>query len=274
MFKIGEFSKISRVPAKTLRYYDEIGLLSPADVDKFTGYRYYSVQQLPRLNRILALKDLGLSLAQIRELLDDEITPDVIRAMLERKQDEIQAEIDDMQTRMTRVEVRLRQMEQEGKLFKQDIVVQSLPPQRVLSYRGIIPTLPSVGELFMKVFSAIMMRGIQPLSPAFIIYRAEEFTPQNVEIELAIPVANTVHDAVPIDDVRELTVRQIEKVENAACTFHKGEYKYFNQTYTHIAQWIEANHYKVVGHPREIYLTDEGSAPDALTQIQFPIAKI
>jgi len=62
MFKIGEFSKLSQVTVKTLRYYDEIGLLKPAEVDRFTSYRYYSVDQLPRLNRILALKDLGLSL--------------------------------------------------------------------------------------------------------------------------------------------------------------------------------------------------------------------
>lgn len=62
MIRIGLFSKLSQVPVKTLRYYNEIGLLEPAEIDSFTGYRYYSVTQLPRLNRILALKDLGLSL--------------------------------------------------------------------------------------------------------------------------------------------------------------------------------------------------------------------
>ncbi|MBE9472709.1 MAG: MerR family transcriptional regulator, partial [Chloroflexi bacterium] len=73
MFKIGDFSRISQVSVKTLRYYDEIGLLKPAHVDRFTGYRYYSVDQSPRLNRILALKDLGLSLEQIARLLDGEL---------------------------------------------------------------------------------------------------------------------------------------------------------------------------------------------------------
>ena len=69
MLKIGDFSKFSRVSIKTLRYYDEIGLLKPAEVDKFTGYRYYSVDQLSRLNRIMGLKDLGLSLEEINQLL-------------------------------------------------------------------------------------------------------------------------------------------------------------------------------------------------------------
>ena len=81
MFKIGDFSKLSQVPVKTLRYYDEIGLLKPAKVDRFTSYRQYSADQLPRLNRILALKDLGLSLAQIAQLLDGDLPPEQIRVV-------------------------------------------------------------------------------------------------------------------------------------------------------------------------------------------------
>lgn len=74
MFKIGEFSKITQVAGSQLRYYDEIGLLNPAKIDEWTGYRYYSAQQIPRLNRILALKDLGLSLDQVRRMLDDDVS--------------------------------------------------------------------------------------------------------------------------------------------------------------------------------------------------------
>ena len=74
MLRISEFSRLTMVPAKTLRYYDDIGLLKPMRVDEWTGYRYYSVEQLPRLNRILALKALGLSLEQIGRLLDDDLS--------------------------------------------------------------------------------------------------------------------------------------------------------------------------------------------------------
>jgi len=62
MIKIGEFSKLVQVPVATLRYYDQIGLLKPIEVDRYTGYRYYQMDQLPRLNRILALKDLGFAM--------------------------------------------------------------------------------------------------------------------------------------------------------------------------------------------------------------------
>jgi DNA-binding transcriptional MerR regulator len=112
MFKIGEFSRISQVSAKTLRYYDEIGLLTPARVDRFTGYRYYSADQLPRLNRILALKDLGLSLEQIAALLDDDLPPAEIRGMLRLKRVEIQQHLEEEQARLARVEARLKQIEQ------------------------------------------------------------------------------------------------------------------------------------------------------------------
>jgi DNA-binding transcriptional MerR regulator len=106
MFKIGDFSKLSRVSVKTLRYYDEVGLLKPIQIDRFTGYRFYSVDQLPRLNRILALKDLGFSLEQIGRLLDEELPPSELRGMLRLKQGELQQQVDEQQSRLARVEAR------------------------------------------------------------------------------------------------------------------------------------------------------------------------
>jgi DNA-binding transcriptional MerR regulator len=113
MFRIGEFSKLSHVPAKTLRYYDQIGLLAPAEVDRFTGYRYYSASQLPRLHRILAMKDLGLSLSQIGQLLEEDLSTDQIRGMLLLKRTEIQQQVEAEQARLARVEWRLKQIEEE-----------------------------------------------------------------------------------------------------------------------------------------------------------------
>jgi DNA-binding transcriptional MerR regulator len=94
MFKIGEFSRLRHVTVKTLRYYDRIGLLQPAKVDRFTNHRYYSANQLPRRNRILALKGLGLSLEQIALLLQQDLPPEQIRGTLRLKQVEIQERLD------------------------------------------------------------------------------------------------------------------------------------------------------------------------------------
>jgi len=95
MFKIGDFSKICRVPVSALPYYADIGLLEPAHTDKFTSYRYYSLDQLPRLNRILALKDLRLSLEQIAQILRDELPAEQIRGMLRLKQAEIRQQVEE-----------------------------------------------------------------------------------------------------------------------------------------------------------------------------------
>lgn len=82
MFRIGEFAQIAQVSTRQLRHYDQLGLLRPDHTDHKSGYRYYSIRQLQRLNRILALKDLGLSLEQIRPLVEDRISPTELRGML------------------------------------------------------------------------------------------------------------------------------------------------------------------------------------------------
>src|SRR3954463_15314348 len=116
MIKIGEFSKLVQVPVATLRYYDQVGLLKPIEVDRFTGYRYYSASQLPRLHRILALKGLGFSLEQIGEALDDGLTPEQMRGMLRLRHAQIRQELADKESQLIDVEVRLRQIEREAEL--------------------------------------------------------------------------------------------------------------------------------------------------------------
>src|SRR5689334_3117200 len=93
MFKIGDFSRLSRVTVKALRFYDEMGLLKPCQVDEFTGYRYYAADQLPRLHRILALKDLGFTLEQIRELLQKNVGPNELRTALDAKRCEVRRRV-------------------------------------------------------------------------------------------------------------------------------------------------------------------------------------
>src|SRR5260370_40931617 len=123
VFKIGDFSRLSLVSVKALRYYDELGLLKPARVDEFTGYRYYSASQLTRLNRILAMKDMGLSLEQIALLLDKEPTPDQIRGMLRLKQGELLTQLEEGQARLARIEPWPQDFGQEASKATNDVVV-------------------------------------------------------------------------------------------------------------------------------------------------------
>ena len=102
MFKIGDFSRLSFVTVKTLRYYDEIGLLRPVKVDRFTGYRYYSAAQLPRLNYIVALKNLGLSLEEVATLINEELTLSQMRDIFILKKAELQQRVNEEQKQALR----------------------------------------------------------------------------------------------------------------------------------------------------------------------------
>ena len=173
MFKIGDFSKLCRVPTSMLRYYADLGLLEPARTDKFTGYRYYTPDQIPRLNRILALRDLGLSLEQIKAMLDETLSPQEIRGMLRLKQAEIEQRVEEDQARLARVAARLKQIEQETHMPVLEVVIKSIPIQHVLAVREIIPTPVYVGTLMEQVFTAMSANGIQPTHAPIALYHDE-----------------------------------------------------------------------------------------------------
>ena len=128
VLKIGEFSIFAQVPIKTLRYYDDLGLLKPAHVDADTGYRYYSASQLPRLHRILALKDLGFPLDRIAAAVGAGVTPDVLRGMLMLREVEQEGRVQEETGRLARLRARLRLVEQEG-IMASEVVLKDLGPQ-------------------------------------------------------------------------------------------------------------------------------------------------
>src|SRR6185369_9565319 len=135
MFRIGEFAQIAQVSGRQLRFYDQLGLLQPAHTDPQTGYRYYSIRQLPRLNSILALKELGLSLEQIGPLLKDEISPEGLRGMLTMKRAQLEQSLRAEETRLRHIESRIAQIDSQGGLRDYDVVVKSTAPIPFLSLR-------------------------------------------------------------------------------------------------------------------------------------------
>ena len=270
MFKIGEFSKLSHVTVKTLRYYDRIGLLKPAKVDRWTSYRYYSADQLPRLNRVLALKDLGLSLHQIARLLDEPLSPDQIRGMLRLKQVELQEQLEEEQARLARVEQRLRQIEQEETMSTQEVAVKKIPSQAVASVRDVIPTLSDIGQLFGEVFAYLGQHRITPAGPPIGIYHDEEFRERDADVEVAVPVTGSI----PEGD--RMKMRELPAVEQMACIIHQGSYETVGGTYGQLMAWIEANGYRMCGPVREVYVRGPESGDDTstyVTEIQLPVEK-
>ncbi|MBC8447414.1 MAG: MerR family transcriptional regulator [Chloroflexi bacterium] len=284
MFKIGEFSKLSQVPVKTLRYYDEIGLLKPAKVDRFTAYRYYSADQLPRLNRILALKDLGLSLAQIGRLLDGDLPPAQMRGMLRLKQVELQERVQEEQARLARVEARLRQIEKEGTMPTYEVVLRKVEPQTVVAIRDTIPTFSDQGALWKEMSDYLEQQGAKAAGPSLTIYHDTEYREQDVDVEVTTPVS------APPPASERVTVRELPGAEQMACVIHQGSYETIGEAYNALMAWIGAHGYNIVGPSREVYLrcpdneyTDAEAVGYAeyvandpaafVTEVQFPVQK-
>ena len=161
MVRIGVFARLCEVSIKTLRHYDDIGLLVPAYVDDWSGYRYYTLEQLPRLYRILALKDLGFSLDEIAGLLRRNLPPAEMTRLLRGKQAEMQQRLAEEGARLARVETRLRQLEQEGTMSNFDVRLKTVEPQTVASIRETIPDWNDVSPAFNRLFDEVIGYVVQ-----------------------------------------------------------------------------------------------------------------
>lgn len=272
MFRIGQFSKLCRVPVSTLRYYSDQGLLPPAEIDTFTGYRYYSLDQLPRLNRILALKDLDLSLEQIATLLDEAPKIAELRGMLRMKQLEIAQSIADEQARLERVAARLKQIEEEGTMPDNEVVLKQVEPQHVLSLREVVADGSGVPMLLMMVYEQMMQREIASVNTPMTIFHDPEFKQTDLDVEIAIPVAKTVKESIPLEAGRTIQVYELPAV-TAASLIYEGDYDQFDSPYAAIGRWIENNGYKIAGSPRELYHRPPSEEQPALTEIQYPVER-
>lgn len=275
MLKIGEFSKICRVPTHVLRYYADIGLLAPAHVDPFTGYRYYTLEQLPQLNRVLVLKALDLSLEQIKQLLNEEVNSEEIRGMLRLKQSELRQEQQEIAARLAHIQYRLTQIEQEGKMPDYEVIIKSVPVYKIASIRKVVPTVAEMGAQCGAMFDAIagwiQKNDVGFAGPCFAIYYNEEYTEQDIDVENAFIInpqnANAEHK---VGDFT-IEVRDLPALTQVASTVHNGDFAGLTGAWQALGTWIEQNDYAIVGASREIYLSAPGEAPVA--EIQYPVKK-
>ncbi|MCP5099401.1 MAG: MerR family transcriptional regulator [Chloroflexi bacterium] len=271
MFKIGEFSKLSRVPIKTLRYYHEIGLLTPEQIDKFTGYRFYTAVQLIRLNRILALKDLGFSLEQVGCLLDDDLSSEQIRGMLRMKEAEIEREIEAEQVRLNRIQARLQQVMQEEVTMPQfDVVLKTVPVIQVASVRDVVGAYDKMGQLLDELYSTLAQHNVRPMGPPMAIYHDDGYRVTDVDVETAVPVAKAQFGENGRVKIYHLPIVEVASV------LYQGPYQNISPAYQAIMQWVSDNPYQIIGPNRDIYL--RGPAPNTnpneyVTEIQFPVTK-
>lgn len=282
MFRIGDFSRLAQVTVRTLRLYDELGLLKPAQIDKFTDYRYYTIEQLPRLNRILAFKDLGFSLEQIADLLNGKLSDGQLRAMLTAKQAEIEQELAASHARLARVAARLQQIEQEGQPFQYDVVLKTAEPKWIASVRGNVPQvelMPQVRyERLQGLYAALAQAGVRVLDPEIFIYHNTEYTETDIDMEAGTVIEGA--EAKRLSPGGAVTARELPAAEQLASTIHRGPPSDVTQAIIALFTWIGANGFTSVGAIREHHLRwremelNETNYTQVTMEVQIPVARL
>jgi DNA-binding transcriptional MerR regulator len=281
MIRIGDFSRLARVSVVTLRHYDDLGLLTPAHVDPETGYRYYTPDQLPRLNRILALKELGFSLEQVARLLHDELPAAQIRGLLVMQRAQLEQQVREQRARLAAVEARLRHIEREGSPPVYDVVVRPVEPLLVASMRRRVPGAEAIERLFEEVEAYAASDHARAPQPPLALFHDAEYREQDLDVEVAVPLSKRVPDSKAAD------VRELPAVPSMACVVHAGSYATIGQAFADLLGWVGTQGYQVAGPHREVYLrfgagdltldlpdvylTDEADA--YVTELQVPIER-
>lgn len=271
MFKIGDFARINKVTVKTLRHYEQLGLLHPEKTDASSGYRFYSASQMPRLNRILALKDIGFSLEEVAFILEKNMDTSELTNLLELKQKETLGKIQHEKARLLRIETYLNSCKQEANLMTYDIIIKKIDAVRVASLRDKIASYSAQGHLWEELGAHIGKHGAKIVPPCMVIYHEDGYTDETVDAEIIEPIEGN------LPETDRIKVRMLEGVDEMACVIHQGPYENLNQAYAAIMTWIEQNGYKVSGLSRELYLKGEWLTPDPnefITEIQFPVSRV
>ncbi len=275
MFRIGEFSRLTRVSMKTLRHYDDLGLFKPAYVDPFTDYRYYTFDQLPRLNRILALKGLGFPLDSIKHMLDDDLSAEALRGMLQLRRSQLEQEAIQAREKLHEVEIRLHQIEQEGNMSKIDVLMKTVEPLKIVGAREVVPSPKQMRERCIALDGEARMlmaaQGLKSDGVSFALYYPTG--QEGIDVEMAYVVGASSKSVTQ----GKAAVHQLPAV-TVAYAIYRGSYDDFGavgQVHAELNQWIEAHGYQMSDATREFYLhpPKRFADPDGVMEIQYPVTK-
>ena len=271
MIKIGDFSRLSQVPISTLRYYDEVGLLRPAAVDEATGYRFYTLEQLPLLNRILALKWLDLSLDQITQLLTEEVPLPHIRGMLLMKRLDLQQQLREGEEKLSRVETRLKMLEQENDM-SYDVVFKSIPARMIASRRCLAANFEDWLRFKSETQELIRQSGIKEIGSWMTLYHHQGYREQDLYVEVAVPIDAALGRKLQQSESPDFTVYELSG-ENVASVVYPYSKEAVAAVYEAIGLWVYSHNYRYVGSCREVYLHDDEQLRGQ-EEIQFPVEKV
>jgi len=272
LFKIGEFSKLVRVSARMLRYYEQNGLLAPAEVDRFTGYRLYAAAQIPLLSRITQLRDMGFGVDEIKALLPQFDDSAAMHEALQRKHAQVQSAIVAEQQKLEQIAALRGQLQKkESNTMVFEVQLKHIPAEQVLALRETVPTPQDEPELWQKLAAFVQQRGIDAAICGYSIYHDDGYKETDADIEIAVNVP------VPGASEGNFQFKELPAIAQCATVQFSGPYTGFNEAFTKLASWIETNGYQMVDGPIRgkairSYVNAMSEA-DFLTELQVPVKK-
>ena len=266
MLKIGEFSKLSRVSIRMLRHYDDLGLLKPAMIDEFTGYRFYKEEQLFVMGRITALKDMGFALADIAKIMDDYDNKEKLEQYLTKQQQELRKISDETEYKLMLLDTARKRLRKEQSMSF-DVTTKVIPERYAATVHMVVPHYEDEGILWGK-----LQECKTPLVPADPCLAAAEFLDkeykeENVEIVVWMTVKGQY------EDTENVKFKTLPSVKVASCVI-KGSYEQMGEATATVASWIAENGFEVTGPMFNIYHVSPAQTqnPDEyVTEVCFPI---
>ena len=272
VFKIGVFSKLVRVSARMLRHYEKCGLLYPAEIDHFTGYRFYSMKQIPLLNKIVKLRDMGFSIDEIGNILPNYEDVKFSEKVLQKKAAEIQAAIVAEQSRLERLMDMRAQIQEGNDSMVYNVELKALPEVKALSLKEVIADYSEEESLWEKLYQFVAENNV-PISAdegAYSVYLDDEYKESDVEIEISLPVKELGKSG------KGFIFQRLEAIPLAATIKFSGSYENYGIAMEKLGAWIEENCYEIIGNVRGIALHDLKTTTNTnefLTELQIPVSK-
>ena len=276
MFRIGEFSRIARVSARLLRYYDELGLLRPGVVDSSTGYRYYTSAQLLRLNRILVLKDLGLSLEQIGGVIDQEASADQLRAMLQVRRADAERALTEEAARLRQIEARIAQLDTGSGADLDDVLIRAEPARRIVSIRDTVASFLEARQIIGELARTLPNKlPRESLGQIIGIAHSAEFEPDAIDVELGFLVNGELPATLPAVGKWTLGVRELPAAPSMAACVRVGLPEHAHLVTGKIGRYVELNGFRLAGPSREVFLRPPRAdrMEESVVEMQFPVER-
>ncbi|HAN21517.1 MAG: MerR family transcriptional regulator [Clostridiales bacterium GWF2_36_10] len=271
MLKIGDFSKLTRMSIRMLRHYDELNVLKPISVDDFTGYRYYSVEQLSLAGRITMLKNMGFSLTAIPEIIKQYGDATTLKQYLQIKCAEVKEQAQAAADRLLLLETTIIRLGKDYNTMKYDVNVKEIPQRSVASLREIISNYEAEGMLWGKLMQEIAPQNVGFANPCYsiAIFHDQGYKESEVDVEIQISVSRK------FQDTKSVVYKTVAPIQVASVTF-RGGYDQFGEINEAIGNWVFDNNYDFDGAMFNIYHVSPGmdKNPDNwVTEVCYPIKK-